>query len=259
MSRTVTRVSVLMRVTAFVLVALLAGIAASGCEVLRIVSGGGSGGGTTPKTTGGTTGGGGGVPLPQPYDYPPADGILLNGSFERDLEGWEVFDQKGSNDPGSNGIETTKWAERDGRVLHVTRTSKQDGGGAGVIQRPQYDCSKATHLWLTYMAYISYEEGGNIADWNPKWSPESGAQARIVYLDAAGATHEYYDGVFITPTDGADTSRFLKIGAENWVKRVSPDLMQLDPKPVRIVEVRLCGFGWGFDTLLDECQIVTGP
>jgi len=218
-------------------------------------------GGTTPPTAssqGSTTTRGGGVPLPQPYDYPPADGILKNGSFERGLSGWEVYDQKPADSPGNNTVETENWAERGGKVLHLARSSKRDGGGCGVIQRPDYDCSAASHLWVTYKAYVNFEQGGNIAGKNPTAFPESGAQARVKYLDASGAEHEWYDGVFITPTPGADTKRFVQAPDNNWVHRVGQDLMTLDPKPVRIVEVRFYGFGWGFDSMFDDCQVVTG-
>jgi hypothetical protein len=201
---------------------------------------------------------GGGVPLPQPYDYPPADGILKNGSFERGLSGWQVYDQKPTRSPGNNTVDVTNWAERGGKVLHVARSSDRDGGGCGVFQRPNYDCSHDTHLWVTYQAYVNFEQGGNIAGKNPNQFPESGAQARVKYLDASGAEHEWYDGVFITPTTGADTARFLQARDNEWTHRVGQDLMTLNPKPVKIVEVRFYGFGWGFDSMFDDCQVVTG-
>jgi hypothetical protein len=242
---------------------------AAGCSVLSSL-----GSGTRPEgelstasndlagTTGSgpdqSAGGASSVPLPQPYDYPPSDGIVKNASFERGLDGWEVWDQPGSKDPGNNGIEASDWAERGGKVLHVTRTSKRDGGAAGIIQKLDYDCSSAKSLWVTYQAYVNFEQGGNIAGKTPAWFPESGAQARLKYLDASGAEHEWYGGVYITPTTGADTVRFLQISNNRWVHMVSDDLMRLDPKPARLTEVRFYGFGWGFDAMMDDCQIVTG-
>jgi hypothetical protein len=222
--------------------------AAAACSGAR--QGGAGSGATTTHSTG--------VPLPQPYDYPPADGILRNGSFERGLSGWEIYDQKPTRSPGNNVVETTNWAERGGKVLHLARSSNRDGGGCGVIQRPNYDCSQAVHLWVTYRAYVNFEQGGNIAGKNPAAVPESGAQARVKYLDASGTEHEWYDGVFITPTPGGDTARFLQARDNEWVHRVGQDLMTLRPKPVKIVEVRFYGFGWGFDSMFDDCQIVTG-
>jgi hypothetical protein len=221
------------------------------------------GGGTTPPATSGqgsdaATTRSPGVPPPQPYDYPPADGILKNGGFERGLSGWEVYDQKPARSPGNNVVETTNWAERGGKVLHLARSSKRDGGGCGVVQRPNYDCSEASHLWVTYKAYVSFEQGGDIAGRNADVFPESGAQAQVKYLDASGGEHEWHNGVFITPTPGADTKRFLQASDNEWVHRVGQDLMTLDPEPARIVEVRFYGFGWGFDSMFDDCQIVTG-
>lgn len=239
------------------LVLMLATTVLTGCipGFLRDTTGGG--GQPNPSTAGGAAPKPPGVPLPQPYDYPPADGILRNGSFERGLEGWEVWDQRPTRSPGNNGIEVINWAERGGRVLHLSRTSQRDGGAAGVIQRPNYDCSLDTSVWVTYEAYVNFEQGGNIAGRNPTQFPESGAQSRVKYLDVQGVEHEWYDGVFITPTPGADTTHFQQTGDNNWVHRVGTDLMTLDPKPVRIVEVRFYGFGWGFDSMLDECQLVT--
>lgn len=242
--------------TAVALLALLAACALIGCDTLTNV---------LPKTekadgaaegaaSGGKTGS---VPPPQPYDYPPADGIITNGGFERGLEGWEVWDQRPTRSPGNNTIETADWAERKGKVLHVTRTSERDGGASGVIQKLSYDCSKAEHLWVTYKGYVNFEEGGNIAGRDPKWFPEGGAQVRLSYVDGSGGEHEWYHGLYMTETAGADTEHFMKVGDNSWTHYVSTDLMELDPKPARLTEVRFYGFGWGFDAMMDDCQIVT--
>jgi hypothetical protein len=211
--------------------------------------------GTVDEPPAGATGSG--VPLPQPYDYPPEDGIVRNAGFERGLEGWEVWDQKPTRSPGDNVIETADWAERNGKVLHVTRTSERDAGASGVIQKLSYDCSGAKSLWVTYKGYINFEQGGNIANRDPRSFPEGGAQVRLKYLDADGTEHEWYHGLYITQTAGADTANFMQIGDNNWTHYVSPDLMRLDPKPVRLTEVRFYGFGWGFDAMMDDRQIVT--
>jgi hypothetical protein len=253
------------RLASIVAVAVVASVGMAGCELLTRMTGAGGGAGQVTGTGAGTgaantAGGSGGpsVPPPQPYDYPPADGIIVNGSFERGLEGWDVWDQRPSRSPGNNVIETADWAERKGKVLHITRTSDRDGGASGVIQKLAYDCSAAKSLWVTYKGYINFEQGANIASANPKWFPEGGAQVRLKYLDAAGVEHEWYHGLYMTPTQGADTERFTQVSDNAWTHYVSPDLMKLDPRPARLTEVRFYGFGWGFDAMMDDCQIVTG-
>jgi hypothetical protein len=219
-----------------------------------------SGAGGTTATSAGTASGGtkASVPPPLPEDYPVNSpyGMLKNAGFEQGLAGWTVINQPGSRDPGNNIVETATWQERNGKVLHITRTSKQDGGASGVLQTPNVVVTGAKRVSVTYWGYVNYEAGGNIANHNPAWYPEGGAQVRVKYVDTTGVQREYYHGLYMTPTGGADTASFTKVADNQWYKFVSPNLMDLPDKPARITEVRFYGFGWGFDAMFDDAQLI---
>jgi len=125
--------------------ALFACLLLTSCTLLPGLQQGGrgatSGTGGTMATSAGAASGGtkASVPPPLPEDYPVNSpyGMFLNAGFEQGLAGWTVINQPGSRDPGNNIVETATWQERNGKVLHITRTSKQDGGASGVLQTPK--------------------------------------------------------------------------------------------------------------------------
>lgn len=182
--------------------------------------------------------------------------VLVNSDFEQGLQGWEVWDQRPERSPGENVVETAAWQERGGEVLHIARTSERDGGASGVIQRPGIDVNTATSVKVSYLAYVNYEEGGNVGGGDPRWFPEGAAQVRVHYTAADGSKHEWFHGICIAPMAGYDQAHFTVTKDNTWTPYESPNLLGLDPKPARIDEVRFYGFGWGFDAMMDDCRLI---
>ncbi|MDI6842909.1 MAG: hypothetical protein QMC94_00705 [Anaerosomatales bacterium] len=187
---------------------------------------------------------------------PESGNVLVNSGFEQGLEGWEVWDQRPKRSPGENVIETASWQERGGQVLHITRTSLRDGGASGVIQRPGIDVNTATSVKVSYVAYVNYEEGGNVGGGDPRWFPEGAAQVRVYYTAADGSKQEWYHGICIAPMENYDREHFTVIKDNVWTPYESPNLMELTPPPARIDEIRFYGFGWGFDAMMDDCFLI---
>ena len=174
--------------------------------------------------------------------HEPPSGIgLLPGLAE-----WQPWAQQGSIVPGHNQI---RWVEASphGQVADFQRLEGgSDGGGAGLYLPLDLDVTPYPHLYLTVMGRILEEEGGNIANTNPHWFPESGLQVRIRYQTADGETREWYHGFYITPVEGADTEHFSRVPAGEWFTWTSEDLMQWPDPPVRLMRIWVYGFGWGF-------------
>lgn len=186
----------------------------------------------------------------------PVGNVLSNSGFEAGLAGWEVWDQRPERSPGNNVIETARWEERGGQVLHITRTSERDGGASGVIQRPGIDVAGARSVVVKYLAYVNYEEGGNVGGGDPRWFPEGAAQVRVYYTAADGSKQEWYHGICIAPMENYDREHFTVTEDNVWTPYESPNLMELTPPPVRIDEIRFYGFGWGFDAMMDDCFLI---
>ncbi|MBC7266718.1 MAG: hypothetical protein H5T75_07095 [Coriobacteriia bacterium] len=190
------------------------------------------------------------VPRPEPGS------VLVNSGFEQGLEGREAWDQRPERSPGENLIETASWQERGGQVLHITRTSLRDGGASGVIQRPGIGVNTATSVRVSCVAYVNYEEGGNVGGDGPLWFPEGAAQARVYYTAADGPKRGWFHRTCIAPMAGYDQACFTVTKDNTWTPYESPSLLELDPRPVRIDEVRFYGFGWGFDAMMDDCRLI---
>ncbi len=182
-------------------------------------------------------------------------GSLVNPGFEDGLSGWTVYDQKPSGSAGSNVIETTPWQDHGGDVLHIARDSDGDGGGAGVEQAIAMDVTGVSDLRIVYVGYVNYEAGGNIGGGTAEWYPEGGAQVRVFYTDVNGNAQEWYHGMCMEPSAGL-AAGFQQIPDNEWTRFESENLMELDPKPARIDAVRFYGFGWGFDAMFDDCNVM---
>ncbi|MBN1192181.1 MAG: hypothetical protein JXA36_00600 [Coriobacteriia bacterium] len=182
-------------------------------------------------------------------------GSLVNPGFEDGLDGWRVYDEKPTRSPGNNVIETTPWEARGGDVLHIARTSEADGGGAGVEQAIAMDVTGVKDLRVVYVGYVNYEDGGNIGGGDPQWYPEGGAQVRVFYTDEDGVKQEWYHGMCMVPTGALDPN-FQQVPDNEWTRFESENLMELDPKPASIDNIRFHGFGWGFDAMFDDCNLM---
>ena len=178
---------------------------------------------------------------------PPAGEELLPTSpLSEGIEGWERWLQPGARIPGHNEVNLVD-DPTYGKVVEFVRTCKDhDGGAAGIFQKLDLDVSGYPHLYVWLVGKVIQEEGGNLANRNPKWFPEGAVQVRIKYLTAEGQEKEWYHGFYSKPVEGADAEHFTRVPLDEWFTYLSPDLMALPEPPARILEFKVYGFGWRF-------------
>ena len=185
--------------------------------------------------------------------------VFSNPTFDSGLSTWVVYDFKPLASPGTNILELVPVAGRPGQSLHVARTSERDSGGSGATQRLSLDCSRIATLRVSFSAAVSSGTGGNLAGTRTGVAPDAPVMVRVKYVDTKGRDREYYHGLYTGEIAGADSVHFQQVGPGQWVSWVSPNLMDLPDTPKRITEVTFCGFGWAFDSMLDDCQVWSGP
>lgn len=184
--------------------------------------------------------------------------VFSNPTFDSGLSTWIVYDYKPTASPGSNTIELVPVAGRTGQSVHVARQSDNQAGGSGVTQRLTLDCTHFTTLRVSFSASISFGKGDNVAGAKSGTAPDAPAMVRVNYVDTTGTEREYYHGLYTGDAPGADAAHFQAVSQGQWVSWVSPNLMDLPEKPKRITEVTFSGYGWAFDSTLDDCQLWSG-
>jgi hypothetical protein len=184
--------------------------------------------------------------------------VFSNPTFDSGLSSWVVYDFKPTTSPGTNIIELVPVAGRTGQSLHVARTSDGDSGGSGVTQRLTLDCTHFATLRVSLSASVSFGTGGDLAGIKTGTAPDAPVMVRVDYVDTKGTDQEYYHGLYTGDVTGADGVHFQQVGQGQWVTWVSPNLMDLPDKPKKITSVTFCGYGWSFDSMLDDCQLWSG-
>lgn len=184
--------------------------------------------------------------------------VFSNPTFDSGLSSWVVYDYRPTTSPGNNIVELVPVAGRSGQSLHVSRTSDNESGGSGVTQRLTLDCSGFKTLRVSFSASVSFGTGGNLAGAKSGTAPDAPAMVRVKYVDTKGVEREYYHGLYTGEAPGADAVHFQQVAQGQWVSWVSPNLMDLPDKPKRVTEVTFSGYGWVFDSTLDDCQMWSG-
>ena len=179
---------------------------------------------------------------------------LLGPSVLSQAIGWQPWLQRGSAVHGTNSVSLLSDGVRGTYVEFTRRDGGRDGGAAGLI-RPLDLAVGTAPLYVRLVGSVLSEQGGNLANANPRWYPEGAVQVRIKYLTAAEQELEWYHGFYAQPVDKADTEHFTQVTQGRWFTYVSLDLMTL-PKPPRfITELRVYGFGWEFQGWVSEVSL----
>jgi len=194
---------------------------------------------------------------PGPSQPPGGESLLPVPPLSEGIEGWEQWLQPGSRIPGHNEVNLVD-DPTYGKVVEFVRTCEggNDGGAAGIYIPLNLDVSGYPHLYVWLVGKVIQEEGGNIANRNPKWFPEGAVQVRIKYQTTDGQEKEWYHGFYSQPVKGADTSHFTQVPRGKWFTYLSPDLMSLAEPPARILEFKVYGFGWRFRGQVAQVDLI---
>jgi hypothetical protein len=175
--------------------------------------------------------------------------LLTNGDFSSGLKAWKLIKIGAGKEMYAKVIKndfTYPFA------LEIKRRgSMRVKGEMGVIQVLNKDVSKYTQLILKAdikVIYSSLESDGRRGGAYP-------IGIRIDYIDTADKPHLWRHGFLY-----AKKINYPQIGEQipqdKWYSYISPNLMELEPKPKIIKEIRLSGSGWGFHSRIANVELI---
>ena len=187
---------------------------------------------------------------------PEGQGLLTAKPISMGIDEWEQWLQEGSKVKGTNKIYL-----RDDptfqKVVEFYRTSDPgDGGAAGIYQDLDKDLKKFSKINVWLVGKVLKERGGNIANVNPSSFPEGAVQVRIKYLTEDNNEKDWYHSFFYSNIIYYDKLHYSLVIKEKLFWYISPNLLELNDKPVKIKEIRVYGFGWQFTGQVAEVDII---
>jgi hypothetical protein len=187
---------------------------------------------------------------------PEGEGLLPTESISMGIDQWKQWLQEGSKVKGTNEVYLTDDPKFQ-KVVEFHRTSEPgDGGAAGIYQNLDIDLKNFSSISVWIVGKVINEKGGNIANVNPDDFPESAVQVRMKYLTGDNTEKEWYHSFFYSNIIYYDKLHYSLVNRENWFWYISPNLLELDNKPVRIEEIRVYGFGWQFTGQVSDVNII---
>jgi len=189
---------------------------------------------------------------PQP---PEGQGLLPTDSLSMGISQWQQWLQAGSKVAGENKVS----AADDPMFIKIVEFSRKadgrDGGAAGIYQALDIDTKAFSKINIWLVGKIKREEGGSLAGINEGF-PEGAVQVRLKYTAADGSQKEWYHGFFYSNIIYYDKLHFSLVTKDKWFWYISPDLLELKDKPLKIDEIRIYGFGWQFNSQVADVNII---
>jgi hypothetical protein len=190
---------------------------------------------------------------PQP---PEGQELLPTGSISMGIDEWKQWLQEGAKVKGTNKVYLSDDPTFQ-KVVEFYRISEPgDGGAAGIYQNLDIDLKKFSKINIWLVGKALKEKGGNIANVNPSSFPEGAVQVRIKYLTEDNKEKEWYHSFFYSNIIYYDKLHYSLVIKEKWFWYISPNLLELNDKPVNIKEIRVYGFGWEFTGQVAEVSII---
>jgi hypothetical protein len=187
---------------------------------------------------------------------PEGQGLLTTKSISMGIDEWKQWLQEGSKVKGTNKVYLSDDPTFQ-KVVEFYRISEPgDGGAAGIYQYLDIDLKKFSKINIWLVGKALKEKGGNIANVNPSSFPEGAVQVRIKYLTGDNKEKEWYHSFFYSNIIYYDKLHYSLVIKEKWFWYISPNLLELNDKPVNIKEIRVYGFGWQFTGQVAEVDII---
>jgi len=179
--------------------------------------------------------------------------LLANGNFDAPLEeGWSVY-----NDQGTDGGQVDGTAEvvidEGRRAVRFLRT-----GGAGnhcetvLEQRIDREVSDLSSLVLRANVKIVNQNlsGGGYL------SSEFPLMMRVTYRDAYDSQAEWVRGFYYQNDAGNPTTYGQEIARDQWFPFESENLLEILPRPYKIVAIRIYASGWDYESLVSDVSLI---
>ena len=187
---------------------------------------------------------------------PEGQGLLLTKPISMGIDEWEKWLQEGSKVKGENEIYLRDDATYQ-KIVEFYRTSEPgDGGAAGIYQNLDIDLSKFSKINVWIVGKVLNEKGGNIANVNPSNFPEGAVQVRIKYINENNEEEEWYHSFFYSNIIYYDKLHYSLVIKDKWFWYISPNLIGLNDKPIKLKEIMVYGFGWQFTGQVAEVEII---
>lgn len=187
---------------------------------------------------------------------PEGEGLLASKPVSMGIKEWKLWLQEGSGTKGINKV-YLKDDPMFQKVVEFYRTSDpDDGGAAGIYQETGIKLGKYSSVKVWLVGKILKENGGNIANVNPSSFPEGAVNVRIKYLTENNIEKEWYHSFFYSNIIYYDKLHYSFVTKEEQFWYISPNLLDLKEKPVKITEIRAYGFGWDFTGQIAEVNII---
>jgi len=187
---------------------------------------------------------------------PEGEGLLTSKSVSMGMEEWKLWLQEGSKTKGINKV-YLKDDSVFGKIVEFYRTSDpDDGGAAGIYQETNIRLNEYSSVKVWLVGKILKEKGGNIGNVNPSSFPEGAVNVRIKYLTEDNMEKEWYHSFFYSNIIYYDKLHYSLITKDEQFWYISPNLLDLNEKPVKITEIRIYGFGWDFTGQVADINII---
>ena len=79
---------------------------------------------------------------------------------------------------------------------------------------------------------------------------------RLIYEDAYGSRAEWYRGFYYQNAAGNPTLNGQLIPRNIWFPYRSPNLLELNPPPKRILALDIYASGWDYESLVSRVRLV---
>ena len=180
------------------------------------------------------------------------EGLLMTKPVSMGVEEWDKWLQG----EGKNNVAL----KDDPMFIKVVEFDRKhildDGGAAGIYQPLDIDLQRFSSVKVWLIGKVIDEDGGNIANVNKGYFPESAVQVRIKYLDESNTEKEWYHGFFYSNIIYYDKLNFSLVTKDKWFWYESPNLLELKDRPQTIKEIRVYGFGWNFTGQVAEVNLI---
>ncbi len=187
----------------------------------------------------------------QPTDA--ARDLLANGDFQAPLgEGWLIFNDQGTDGGSVDGTVDVVVDDRR-RAVRLQRTGGEGNHCETVLeQRIDRDVSDLASLVLRATVKVRHQSlsGGGYL------SSEFPLMVRITYRDVYDSQAEWVRGFYYQNEAGNPTTHGEEIAMDQWFPFESPNLLELIPRPTRIMTIRIYASGWDYDSLVSDVSLI---
>ncbi|MFH1096493.1 MAG: OmpA family protein [Candidatus Desantisbacteria bacterium] len=172
---------------------------------------------------------------------------LMNEGFEQGMECWQ------SNTQGSGKI-LSEIIKDDNNHPHSLEISRQDSKSAigGISVSQMLDISVVRYNFCVLHGEIKIPSSSLSGD-----NQQGGvypACIEIEYRDIAGLSHLFRHG-FLTKGKLQYPEIGEMVEKNKWISYITPNLMELSPRPAKITCVRIKGDGWDFVSQVDNLRL----